>query len=145
MVLDNGGVTSGEEALLVTLYRLSFPRRLSDIEGAFGRDYSHWSRVIKYTMQWFIKNWWYLLSDNTEYRTDQIPSFYEAMITAKIVELGFDFPLRLLGFDSEQRTYRVFAFIDNTIIKTCRPGGSTARRGPNAPRYHRLVQQAFYL
>ena len=143
IVLDNGSVTSGEEALLVTLYRLSFPRRLSDIEETFGRDYSHWSRVIKYTMQWIIKNWWYLLSDNTEYWTDQIPSFYEA-ITAKIVELGFDFPLRLLGFDSEQRTYRVFAFIDNTIIKTCRPGGSAARRGPNAPRYHRLVQQAFY-
>ena len=46
IVLPNRSVVSGEEALLVTLYRLSFPRRLSDFEETFGREYSHWSRLL---------------------------------------------------------------------------------------------------
>jgi hypothetical protein len=41
------------------------------------------------------------------------------------------------GFD-------VFAFIDNTITSTCRPGGGPRSGGEQAPRYPQLVQQAFY-
>ena len=85
IVLDNGSVISGEEALLVTLYRLSFPRRLSDTEETFGREYSHWSRV---TLKWIVKHWWYLLSDNINYWTKQIPSFHQSVVS-KIVELFF--------------------------------------------------------
>ena len=130
IILDNKSVVSGEEALLVTLYRLSFPRRLSDFEKTFGREYSHWSRVIKYTLEWIVRNWWYLMSNSIEYWKDHIPSFHRAIVT-KIIELGYAASVDLLGVDSEEMTYGVFGFIDNTIIRTCRPGGGAAARGPN--------------
>ena len=96
IVLSNKSIVSGEEAILVTLYRLSFPRRLSDLEVTFGREYSHWSRVIKFTINWISRKWWYLLSNNLEFWRDSVPGFYEA-ITKKIVSLGFGFKPELLG------------------------------------------------
>lgn len=154
IILDNKSVASGEEALLVTLYRLTFPRRLSDLSEIFGREYSHWSRVIKYTTNWLVKHWWYLQSDHTDYWKDKIPGF-NTKIEDKIISLGFRYNRGDIGSKSiqniddtdaeeEPERYRVFGFIDNTIIRTCRPGGSAVSRGPNAPRYHHLIQQAFY-
>lgn len=83
------------------------------------------------------------MSDGVEYWKDHIPSFHTAIVS-KIIELGYTESIDLLGVESKDMRYNVFGFIDNTIIKTCRPGGSAAARGPNAPRFHRLVQQAFY-
>ena len=57
IVLGNKSIVSGEEAILVTLYRLTFPRRLSDLEVTFGREYTHWSRVIKFTIKWVSRKW----------------------------------------------------------------------------------------
>ena len=38
IVLDNGCMVSGEEAFLVTVYRMAWPRKLTQIEEFFGRD-----------------------------------------------------------------------------------------------------------
>ena len=54
--LDNGCLVSGEEALLVTIYRLSWPRKLTQIEEIFGRDYSLWSRCIKFMIDFIVDN-----------------------------------------------------------------------------------------
>ena len=67
---------------------------------------------------------------------DQIPSYHGAIVS-KIIELGYAASVDLLGVDSEEMTYRVFGFIDNTIIRTCRPGGGAAARGHFLPfDYH---------
>ena len=41
-------------------------------------------------------------------------------------------------------SYLVFGFIDDTTIRTCRPGGVPAEEGENAERNSKLLQEAFY-
>ena len=73
ITLDNGCVVSGEEAFLVTVYRMSWPRKLTQIEEMFGRDYSLWSRCIKHVLNYMVDNWSYLLFDNMAYWLPYLP------------------------------------------------------------------------
>jgi hypothetical protein len=56
-------------------------------------------------------------------------------IRLKLEQLGCFFP---------PGTFRVFAFIDNTMNATCRPGGGPARDGAHAPRNDPEIQRAWY-
>lgn len=140
--LSNRSVCSGEEALLVTLFKLAFPERLIDLEGTFGRDYSHWSRVINEFMDYIIKYWSYLLFDNMSFWKKYIPECAN-VIKRKMIEIGFQYPEELIGVDIDI-TYRVFASIDDTISPTCRVGSGPATRGINARRKDPDIQRAFY-
>ena len=46
MVLQNGTVTSGLEALLITLRRLAYPNRLADMVQMFGRSEPELSMIF---------------------------------------------------------------------------------------------------
>ena len=114
--LGNRSVCTGE-ALIVTLFKLVFPERLIDLEEVFGRDYSHWSRVINAFMDYMIKHWSYLLYDNMEFWKKYIPECAE-VVKKKMVEIGFVYPPELIGVDIDI-IFRVFASIDDTISPTC--------------------------
>ena len=44
----------------------------------------------------------------------------------------------------EPGTFKVTAFIDDNVSRTCRPGGGPMEEGPDAPRYDNEIQAAFY-
>ena len=54
--LDNGTVCKAKEALLMALYRFSFPRRLFDMEVKFGGELSRISRMITYVMKFVFRH-----------------------------------------------------------------------------------------
>ena len=72
--LDNGCLVSGEEALLVTIYRLSWPRKLTQIYEIFGRYYSLWSRCIKFMIDFIVDNWCFIVNQRRQcHRAQTVP------------------------------------------------------------------------
>ena len=142
ITLDNGCVVSGEEAFLVTVFRMAWPRKLTQIEGIFGRDYSLWSRVINFMLNFMVDWWSYLLFDNMTFWLPYL-ALMHSNIVDKIRSLGYNYDIRLLGLDLDTQ-HHIFGFIDNTITATCRPAGGPADDGINARRLDALIQRAFY-
>jgi hypothetical protein len=60
-------------------------------------------------------------------------------IHAKLASFGCLFPL-----PHEPSGFRVFGFIDNTIIATSRPGTGPVESGPGSRRKNTLIQRSFY-
>ena len=86
----------------------------------------------------------YLLLNNLQYWLPHFPAFEEAMLitlaTLPNVDNRHQFPSaygRAGGFCAMVAT-------DNTLNATCRPGGGPTTGGEQAPRVHRLVQQAWW-
>ena len=53
-ILSNRARVSSEEAWLVTLYRVTFPRRLVDVVDVFGHETTFWSRAITHTLKLYF-------------------------------------------------------------------------------------------
>lgn len=77
----------------------------------------------------------YLLTSRLNYWSGFFKDFSEA-IRLKIIEKG--------GPIFPPYSFRVAAFIDCTVIATCRPGGGPADAGVNAPRFNTYIQMAVY-
>ena len=71
-----------------------------------------------------------------------LPHMHSSIVD-KLVSLGYNFDIRLLGVDLETQ-HNIVGFIDNTIAPICRPGGGPADDGVNARRLDALIQRAFY-
>ena len=115
-ILDNRCRVDCQEAFLVVLYKCTYPRRLEDITEVFGRVYSHWSRIIKFTLDWVFDHWSYLILSNFDYWVPMFPLF-NAKVNEKILSLGFppdDMPL--LGRD-QHGVHNVAMIIDCCIIQ----------------------------
>jgi hypothetical protein len=135
--LDNHMKFTGEELLMFSLERFSYPRKLFSFIDTYGRDWSAWSRAFKWFCLYIIGHYAWLIRDNFDYWKKYFPSFAEA-ISAKITEKsdgGIIFP---------GKSYRVAMFHDCTVTITCRPGGGPAEDGINAARFNGLLQQSFY-
>jgi nuclease HARBI1 len=134
---SNGLKFSKDEVLLCGLYRLHFPNRYYDIGWMtiFGFDYQTASRCFQCFFTWMIHNWSYLLVDHWDYWVEFFHSCTLA-IHNKLSYLGCPFPL-----PHEPYGFRIFGFIDNVILKTCRPGGAD---GEGAPRKDPLIQRTWY-
>jgi len=134
MWASSGHRFTGEEVLLVSLYRLHRPTTLSDAcwTSRFNLDYNSVGKCFNLFLKHLCKHWEYLLTDHMEFWKPFLPSFAEA-IRLKCESKGCFFP----------RGFRVFGFIDNTMNATCRPGGP-ARDGTFAPRNDPLIQRAWY-
>ena len=142
-ILDNRCRVNCQEAFLVVLYKCTYPRRLEDITEVFGRDYSHWSRVIKFTLNWVLDRWSYLILSNFDYWVPMFPLF-NAKVNEKILSLGFppdDMPL--LGRD-QHGEHNVAMIIDCCIIQINNVGTGPATRGINAHRKDKLFQRAYF-
>lgn len=131
---------SGEEVFLVGLYRMRNASTLAAAcwEHFFGLTYIQVSSMFQLFLRFMVLNWGYLLTNNVAFWLPHLPVF-AAAIRDKLAEKGVDIPHPQLpgGFS-------VFAFIDNTMNSTCRPGGGPARDGTNSPRNNPLIQRAFY-
>jgi hypothetical protein len=56
IILDNRCICSGEYALCLMIYRLSYPSKLTRLQTLFGREYSQLSRIIKYSVNLCFNN-----------------------------------------------------------------------------------------
>lgn len=64
--LTYGHMVTGEEAMMIGLYRLHFPTKLDEMARMFGRDSSTVSRIVRWFLDFFINNWIYLLTNNCQ-------------------------------------------------------------------------------
>ena len=137
VVSKNRTTFTGEEVFLFGIYRLVHPGKYAqrDIREHFGfNNPSLCSQCFHLFLKHMTYNRGYLLTNNVEYWTPYLEASAEA-IRAKCLEKGCYFT---------PGTFCIFAFIDNTMNGTCRPGGGPTRDGENAPRNDPLIQQAWY-
>jgi len=126
-----------EEALLILLQRLAFPTKFLDMVSIYNRDISALSKIFSWMNNYIRSRFGYLITNNWEYWKNDFEEFSEC-IRKKVVEKSEG------AIDYPEGAYLVFAFIDDTTIRTCRPGGGPAEEGENAERYSMLLQEAFY-
>jgi hypothetical protein len=127
---------TGEEVFLYGIYRLSHTETLTSegVRSLFGfTSDSRASTCFKIFLTFMVENWGYLLTNNMEYWLPMMQGCADS-IRAKCATNGCDFA----------DNFCVFAFTDNTMNATCRPGGGPARDRTNAPRNDPDIQRAWY-
>ena len=112
--------TTGQEILMVSLVRLSYPHRWEDVERVF-LGIKRWK--LQCLFYWFldfmIENWSYLILNNRDFWTPLMPTMARA-IELKLASLpNPDYRL----FFPDEVPFTIFGFIDNTMHAMCRPGG----------------------
>mmetsp|Transcript_18556 Transcript_18556/g.31219 ORF Transcript_18556/g.31219 Transcript_18556/m.31219 type:complete len:424 (+) Transcript_18556:55-1326(+) len=135
--LDNGSKFGSEEIMLIGLHRFVFPQRFCDMTSIYGRDWSALNRAFNWFCKYMRIHFSHLIYDNCEYWKPEFEYFAECV--RKKVEEKSDGNIRF-----DPGSYCVFGFVDDTVIKTTRPGGGPCEEGPNAARFNTLIQMAFY-
>ena len=107
--------------MLSGLYRLHCVNKLGDDgwNSIFGFSQPVASMACKLFYDFLTKSWSYLLLDNLDYWLPYLGPCRDA-IFKKVTELDCEV---------DPLTFFYFAFVDNTMNGTCRPGGGTARDG----------------
>ena len=138
----SGHKFSGEEVMLLGLYRLHFPSYYNHFsyKELFGFDNQRASLAFKLFLRHISLNWGYLLLDNMQFWKPYIPQCAEA-IRQKLLREPYNCYFEPPG---QEAGFNIFGFIDNTMNATCRPGGGPTRDGTNAPRNDPLIQRAWY-
>ena len=135
--LDNGMEFGTEEALLILLYKFTFPTRNIQLVEMFGRDHTFIGRVFNWMNKYIREHHGHLVTNNLAYWKDSLEGFSEA-IRMKVHEKSdgqIHYPVG---------AYLVAGFIDDTVTRITRPGGGPAEEGVNAERYNTLIQQSFF-
>jgi hypothetical protein len=130
-------VFTGEEVFLFGMYGLSHAGNYSqyDVQELFGyHNAGIASKSFHCFLSFMVNNWGYLLTNNVDFWLPHLKDCATA-ISRKCLELGCYFP---------EEYFNIFAFIDNTMNSTCRPGGGPATDGTNADRNDPLIQRAWY-
>lgn len=124
--LPNRSVFAGLDALCITLYRLSYPCRLTDLRKVFGRSKSELSKIITWTVTHILHNFGHLLDDLN--KPWLVGDSLERMAN-RIQDKGC--PLE-----------RCWGFIDGTVVPICRPGEYQRHLFSGHKRLHCLKYQS---
>ena len=125
----------GEESFLITLKRLKYPCKLSDLVTEFGGDVATISMNINFMFDYVDANLKKLIYKSIDSWVHCFPMF-AAAIQRKLITLGCEW---LVGDE-----LRIIGFIDNTIFATCAPGTGPINPGIGAQRKDPIFQQSFY-
>jgi hypothetical protein len=98
---------------------------------------------IYYFLDFMIENWGYLILNNRDYWVDHMVDQAEA-IRLKLATLPWVNWRQHFPPADQPGGFNIFAFIDNTMIKMCRPGGGPLTDGEAAPRLPKEIQQAWW-
>lgn len=133
VVDDHGSAFSGEELLILARYKFITGLKFTHMCSLFKRDSSQLSRAFNFFIRHMVDNFLHLLSDgNLEYWLKYFPTFSES-IRKKFADVtGIHYP---------PNHYRVCCYIDDTVIRICRPG---AGPNPDGTRKNNDIQRAFY-
>jgi hypothetical protein len=122
----------------------------------FGGDARHWSAAFHWFINHLFINFYYKISGRSiEGWIGQVEDFKKAILDrlaqpAHPIELDYDDELAHPRFiiQCPIENWRVFGFLDDTNVRTCRPGSGPVgnRDGPGRPRrqFADLIQRAFY-
>jgi hypothetical protein len=126
----NGSVLSGEEVFLFGINRLTCCNTIEDLVKVYGRDNSQWVRSFHWFIEFILVNWKHLLTNMLPFWKNSFQTYCNK-IRGKLKTFNYVY----------DESFRIFGFIDCTVIKIQRPGG-----GPNVDgsRKSRRIQQAFY-
>jgi hypothetical protein len=149
VVLPCGHRFTGEEIIMISLYRLHFPSKLNDMQSEFVRDYSSLSRAFHWFIQFMVTNWLYLLTNNIEYWNEDIEYFCERIrykLQCIIRKKNHNDNIFVTSLKEDAvNGFKIFAFIDSAPFRTTRPGGGPVHPGgEGAARHNSLEQRAFY-
>ena len=142
-ICDHGYKVGTEEMLMISLTRLSFPYRWSDLYERFpGRKRWFLQGIFYFFLDFMIANWSCLLLNNMDWWKKY---FYESTEAIRIKLLNINHANWRLVFPPAelQNGFRYVGFIDNTMVAFCRPGGVMGD-GAAAPRVPLEVQQAWW-
>jgi len=145
IILKKGYKIKADEMLMISLSRLSFPNRWSDLYERFpGRQRWFLQAAFYWFLDFLVYNWGYLLLNNMEYWLPFLAGSNEA-IRIKLQNLNWvawrqfhDAPT-----PGDADAFRYAMFLDDTMMAFCRPGGNMTD-GPAAPRVPLEVQQAWW-
>jgi hypothetical protein len=135
--MDNGSLFGTEEIMLIYLHRMVFPRRYWDMTKIYGRDWTALSRAFNWFNKYLRTRFGYLLTDALPYWKSEF-EYCSEQVRKKVEEKSEG------GIIIPAGTYRICLFYDDTMVRTCRPGGGPAEEGENATRWNTLIQGAFY-
>ena len=134
---------SGEEILMISLIRLSYPARWIDVQHHFpGRSRQALQAAFYWFLDFMIQQWGYLLLNNREYWLPKMNDSADA-IRCKLATLPTINYRQFHPPSHEPHGFSIFAFIDNTMIAMSRPGGPRTD-GEQAPRTDNLLQQTWW-
>lgn len=119
-VLRNGIKINGEEALLITLFRFSYPVRLVSMEAKFGREHSQLSRIFNHTVTYVVQQLGHLLTVDTQAH----------LFVPKLAHFNNAIRLKLLDVHGRvpNRESLTAVFLDATLRRVSRPS-DTLRLG----------------
>lgn len=147
-------VFTGEELLLMLLYRLKSPEHLAKVGQFFGAAsrYKAISKGLHAFRPWFLRSWAYLVLDNLDELVPKLQGFSEVIRTkmeenSATVGPNNPNPAALTWPPMDPQTgqgFNVALFVDGALHAGARPGGGPVREGTQAPRVDDRVQQAFY-
>ena len=136
-------VSTAQEILLISLTRLSFPSRWSDLAERFpGRSRTFMQAAFYWFLDFMVQNWGYLILNNMAWWKPYLASSCEA-IRQKLrnfnhVNWRIEAPPA-----NHPGGFRFAGFIDNTMVAFSRPGG-VMDDGPAAPRVPDEIQEAWW-
>jgi hypothetical protein len=133
-IITKHGYKSGtEEMLMISLTRLSFPYKWSDLYERFpGRQRWFLQGVFYYFLDFMISNWAYLLLNNMVWWKQYFKESAEA-IRIKLQNSNHINGMLFFNPVDHPNGFRYIGFIDNTMFAFCRPGG-VMEGGAAAPR-----------
>ena len=135
---------TAQEIVLISLKRLAYPLRWSDIKRNFpGLCRTKLRLAFFYFLDFMITNWGYLILNNRDYWVDKMVDQAEA-VRLKLANLPWVNWRQHFPPADQPGGFNIFAFIDNTMIKMCRPGGGPLTDGEAAPRLPKEIQQAWW-
>jgi hypothetical protein len=141
--LKNRYKIQAEELVMISLTRLAFPARWSDLYERFpGRKRWFLRSAFYWFLDFMITNWGYLLLNNMEYWKPSLAASCKA-IRLKLMNLNWPHCKQFHPPANEPGGFRYAGFIDNTMFAFSRPGGNTDG-GSAAPRVPKEIQQAWY-
>jgi len=143
ITLKHGYKIEAEELIMISLTRLSFPYRWSDLYERFpGRKRWFMKAAFYWFLDFMIVNWGYLLLNNMDYWKPYLAQSCEA-IRVKLMNLNWVNWRQYHPPAHEPGGFRFCGFIDNTMFAFSRPGGNTDG-GSAAPRVPKEIQQAWW-
>jgi len=140
----HGYTFTSHEVVTISLLRLSYPLRWSDVQAYVpGRKPWQLRRAFYWFIDFMITNWGYLITNNRNYWLDELPKSAES-IRVKLSTLANEGYRQFHPPLGEPNGFSVFGFIDNTLFAMSRPGGGPIGEGEQAPRFPKELQRAWY-
>ena len=135
---------SGDEIVLISLTRMAYPSRWSDVMKVFpSRKRWELGRAFYWFINFMVYKWGYLVLNNREFWKPYLPQCAEA-IREKLANLPNESYRQHHPSTYKPGRFCIAMFIDNTISAMCSVGGGPITGDEQAPRVPKEVQQAWW-